>query len=182
MNSVDRTVVALVLLRFNAKGRRGTTWPTATLLHDSTPSRPLAHRKSTRREYAAVGFVRQTCASAPRFDAVMPIGSWLRFAKIRCHPIPFSGREFGREFREVGFVSSTTARRSVGSFGAFLYLDLQAVRFVRRIFAARTGGGWALSSRFKCPPMARGSRERRRQDEPRASFGPRIGHITPVAT
>jgi hypothetical protein len=40
-------------------------------------------------------------------------------------------------------------RRLVGSFGAFLYLDLQAVRFVRRIFAARSGGGWALSSRFR---------------------------------
>jgi hypothetical protein len=59
--------------------------------------------------------------------------------KITWQPIPFSGREFGRGFREVGFVSSTTARRSTSAVSGL----------VRRVFVSRSSSRWVRSSRIR---------------------------------
>ena len=58
--------------------------------------------------------------------------------KIKCRPIPFSGREFSREFRDVGFVSSSSAQRSTSA----------VVEFVRRVLGSRSSYCWVRPSRF----------------------------------
>jgi hypothetical protein len=140
MNSVDRPVVALVVLFFNAKGRRG------------RPPGPL-------RTYSMIALrVGRWLMENRRGRNTLPLGSFgtlarrllvsMRYCrsalgfvsqKIKCRPIPFSGREFSREFRDVGFVSSSSAQRSTSA----------VVEFVRRVLGSRSSYRWVHPSHFR---------------------------------
>jgi hypothetical protein len=153
MNSVDRTVVALVLVRFNAQGRGGTSWPTATLLHDSTPSRPLAHGKSTKRDHLAIGFVRpvsRRLRSSTRF-----CGSALGFVSqktsvVRSH---FQDASSDETFANLASfrrdLHGSRGQSKLGSFCAFSASAPAMVGFVWRVFATNRGDGWVRSARFR---------------------------------